>query len=207
MSHFMIADNTRGLYLAIAAFFSVIFVAAQQENLLTASIAYGLIGIVVVLFYAVFSKEIGSFGIKKPLRGDILFGIIIGLGLYTLSKLSSGFSLATPPVPASISTVNQLLIILFVAIVLEEALFRDAVLNFSNKIIKNPWIAIVMQAIFFAVLHWGVYGGMEFTTALIGAGIFGLIVGIVAYFRKTTTSGMVAHFIINALIVLPHYIS
>lgn len=80
---------------------------------------------------------------------------------------------------------------------IEEAIFRGAIERRLLEKAWNPWFAIVISAIFFAIPHGSIYIFFSF---------FGLLVGWVYYRTGCVWPGIVIHAVNNILVLLPAFI-
>ena len=83
------------------------------------------------------------------------------------------------------------------AAVLEELGFRLGLQRFLERILRNPHIAIIIQATAFMIYHWLVYPGYEAISVF--PLISGLVLGYSLYISKDLTAPLIAH-VLNNLI-------
>lgn len=101
--------------------------------------------------------------------------------------------------PQSIATLEltgfQVTLLVILMAVAEEVFFRGFLLSFFSRKLSSTAIAVLFQAIVWAVYHTAVYGSMPGT--LVYVVFSGLILGYVTVRSGTLTPAMLAHIIIN----------
>ena len=135
-------------------------------------------------------------GIDANWWDDAKFGLFLGLGFVALNLISPTFAIGYPMVSVLIA---QFLVILLVAPIVEEILFRSTLLSYAKMGPSTPQIvfAVLITAFLFSVFHWQAYGvGLQ--TAFVGAGLFGIIAGWVAIDRQSVLPVIIMHIIFNA---------
>ena len=105
-------------------------------------------------FKNAFNTKPGGFG------RSLAWSLSIVTILFFLLKFAPGFSLGLPILPGAISDNLRFFIIVLVAPIVEEIIFRGAMLPFflrTNFGMKSPNRALILQASLFALAHLGAY--------------------------------------------------
>lgn len=223
-------DNNLVVWIAGIGLFLALLLYVVYPPLRSATAIYGAISLVGLFFYTNPAFQNYLIGIpRKKLFSSLLIGGGIGLAFVILPKIIPGMSMGLPIIPASVESNLKWVVICLFAPFIEEIATRGALLGFvrylgrkgrsSNKVI---WTAIILQAVFFVMLHalayssgwyqaptWlGAYGALSAVSAsLIIAGIFGLIMGYVVTRDGIKNLGVsiVAHYVINQLLFVGLY--
>lgn len=122
-------------------------------------LTYAVIAAILILFINGFKKlELSLIG--GAVAPDVLFGIVLGGMFIWLNSLNSAISLGSPQAWLSLGKAEAFIVIVVVAPIVEEFLFRGLLYPFiyNNTGHKNI-IAIPLQAAAFAGYHYTVYGG------------------------------------------------
>lgn len=191
--------------------------------------AVGIYGFLIIIALAVYTNadfQEYLVGLKiSNLPFAMLLGLFIAAGFFLLSAVIPGFSIGLPLVPYAVSDAFKFIIIGIFAPIVEEAFTRGALIGFiifaeekNGSVSKlQKGIAIVLQMLFFVGLHALAYfaGWYEAPTAasallgfsavsgaLIAAGVFALVAGIVVTRKRVNNlaASMVAHFLINSIL-------
>ncbi len=176
-----------------------------------------------VFAYLAFPKPIQYLKIKNPLSSKhILFGAFIMICSIPLINLMEHFSSMIPwgaeilaieaaqeeMVDAYLKTTSAGTIIFNFAIfsimaaISEEFLFRGVLQNIliSTSFKKNPWIAILVTAIIFSMIHFS-------ATGFISRFYAGILLGAAYYLSNNLIVPIVMHAINNGLVLAAYYIS
>jgi membrane protease YdiL (CAAX protease family) len=126
-------------------------------------------------------------------------GIISGLatgGLFSaIVGFSPNFAMGLPPMALT----GGLIVVILVAPILEEFLFRWLIQNFAQNATKMFITAVAIQGAVFALFHWYVYGGL-FTnqTPFLGAFVFGCSMPfLIRYNKGNLVPAILAHSLFN----------
>ncbi|CAN5282028.1 hypothetical protein BH09BAC2_BH09BAC2_02730 [soil metagenome] len=92
----------------------------------------------------------------------------------------------------------SLLVIAFLPALVEETFFRGGLQNILTRWIKNPWMAIIITAILFSLIHISYYGFLV-RFAL------GVILGAIFYLTGNIWLNILFHFLFNGLQVTALY--
>lgn len=192
----MAEERTRALVVLAFALLAPLFVlVSSPENFRGATIYVAFSGLSLIL-YSPFLKDGDVFGIPDSWPMHALLGIGLGLGFLYASTISSLFSLAIPPVTLSLALTSKFLLLVVAPILYEEALFRGWLLPFVGE--RYGFIVgLVASSVAFVGFHFFVYGGLTLSTALVGAGIFAVIAGSLAWFTESIVPGIAMHFVVN----------
>ena len=83
--------------------------------------------------------------------------------------------------------------------IFEEILFRGVLQNILTKFLKGPWVAILITALIFSVIHMSFYGFfVRFA--------LGVILGLVFYYSGSLWLVIIFHFLYNGLQVTALYL-
>lgn len=158
---------------------------------------------VVVVFWE--RRPFASVGLRLPGRREALGGILVGLvavviGLLVTGIAVIGFGLEQPETLSSITRLSlpvQLALVL-TGVVTEELLWRGYPIERLTELTGRPWIGGLVSGVVFLAVHfpaWGLVGAIPqaiFTLAL-----------VVLYVRgRNVVTCMLAHAVINALMIL-----
>lgn len=83
---------------------------------------------------------------------------------------------------------------------LEELMFRGVVLNILKHSISRTWLAVVLQALIFALLHFSIY-------ELPSIFLMGLMFGFIAIWTGTIWYGVIMHFLFNGTSVFLEFLN
>lgn len=136
-----------------------------------------------------------AIGIDSNWKEDAIFGFFLGLGFIILNTLNPSFAIGYPIVAALTA---QLVVIIIVAPVVEEILFRSTLISYAQFGTQTSHLifAVALSAVLFSVFHFAAYGiGLQ--TAFIGAGLFGAIAGFVAISRQSVLPVIIMHAMLN----------
>lgn len=144
-------------------------------------------------------------GIGKHYSRDFLWGIIIAAGIITLTKIFPSFgTIGLPPTQAVADNIGRFLIIVIVAPILEEAFFREFLLDFfDEKLVDSPFfIAALISSILFALFHLTTYGGNLSSASgdFLTAGVCGFGFAYMRKYFNSLTPSIVAHAGLNLFI-------
>jgi membrane protease YdiL (CAAX protease family) len=190
---------------------------------------YGFLVLIGLFIYT--NPVLQRYTIGIPTKGlfrAILIGGFIGFVIIIVPKI--GLSIGVPFVPTSLESNLKWVIICIFAPFIEEIATRGALLGFmlylqsKNKTPSKKvlWIAIILQAVFFMIIHATAYsqgwysaptiGGAlnqlsAVSASLISAGIFGILMGYLVT-RKGINSlavSITAHYVVNQFIFIQLY--
>lgn len=88
---------------------------------------------------------------------SFIFGSIFGGGFLLATKLIPGASIGLPLLPGAVSDSLEAFVIIILAPVSEELIFRGAILGYLSNIFKNKRNAIIISALLFALAHLSAY--------------------------------------------------
>ena len=206
----MVSENIkRILILAASAFLISLFLYTNSgEDFAKAGVIFGGMSLFILLFF--FYKGIGKklVGIDN-LRGDILYGLIFGVGLIMANVLGV-FNLLLPPV-AAFTNIAKIVVVVILAPIVEELIFRGIIFNMLSNTFSF-WKAALIQALIFSAFHLLVYSGVpleQFSTtgllavggSFISAAMFGLAAQIVNRKYNNHIVNILGHAIINFWLV------
>lgn len=175
--------------------------------------------VIAFLIYSSSQYQRTLLGIEaKKVGASLIYGVIIGVLYVVLTNLIPGLAIAVPLVPGAISTQLKFFIVVIVAPIVETIFFLGALLGYIRAFNPNKRklaIAIVIQAVAFALFHLGTYiiglydlpgftsGFLAFSaniSVFISAVIFGLLSGYLVTREKFRglLIAMIIHLIINA---------
>lgn len=148
-------------------------------------------------------------GIDKNWKQDLGWGVLAGLVFIIVNKISANFSLGLPQAPMSANSVGMFLLVVFAAPVLEEAMFRGVFMwllqelgsKTKFRLLKNIFVIILMVAVMFAAFHYMAYGA-GYQTAFVGAFVFGILAGLLAYQTKSLLPPIAMHMMFNGYLYL-----
>lgn len=137
----------------------------------------------------------------KKLGVDLLVGLIVAIMLIVVNLISP-IAIGFPYVPAATQD-EHITNILGYAPMAEEFGFTGILQATLDAFLPAP-IAIGIKAIVFSLFHATAYAGSfdlqglkSASGALIGAGIYGVIIGVVAWWRRSVYTAWEIHFGIN----------
>ncbi len=82
--------------------------------------------------------------------------------------------------------------------VFEETFFRGGLQNLLTRILKKPWVAILITSLIFSVIHLSYYG-------FLARVCLGVVLGLIFYFSRSLWLSIAAHFFNNAIAVTQMY--
>lgn len=127
-----------------------------------------------------------------------MFGLGLGIFFIILNFIDPIFAIGYPLITTEFIT--NVLMILFVAGIGEEIIFRSTLATYLGAVdpdTKRKVIAIAIVALAFSAFHWRFYG-VDLETAFIGAGLFGVVAGAIAVQRESILPVIIMHIIFNA---------
>lgn len=150
-------------------------------------------------------------GVELNDFGDVVFALIIG-AVYVLSALflpavlpftSAFFALGVPQV-VGFSLGFSLFIVVFVAPILEETVFRGVIPEILQNIFGfGQTIVALVSAAIFSFFHFFVFTQGNYFSVVspfIGAFVFGIIAFVVVQNRNSLIPAMILHAIVNAFL-------
>ena len=198
-------SRNRAMVLIVFAIFALLWVLINEGKFFTASIIYGVMSVFLFLFYLnwnKFGKPSDLVGIDDNWVTDSFWGFLLAVGFIILGEISPFIgTIGIPQVQSIAETFGRFLIIVIVAPIMEELLFRDVILDFfDRKGVNFPFfVAALISSGLFSLYHLTAYG-----SSLIDAGGSFLSAGIAgmgfAYLRKYTNSNIgniIAHATLN----------
>ena len=102
----------------------------------------------------------------------------------------------------STSIVLMLILTCVVAPIVEELVFREAIIGaFKDKV--NPWILTVISIFFFVLLHsLSNSGGIDWSAALMYLPLTIPLVGMYRYYEDNVAASMLMHFVSNSVAMI-----
>ena len=102
----------------------------------------------------------------------------------------------------STSIVLMLILTCVVAPIVEELVFREAIIGaFKDKM--NPWILTAVSIFFFVLLHSiSNSGGIDWSAALMYVPLTIPLVGIYRYYKDNVAASMLMHFVSNSVAMI-----
>lgn len=102
----------------------------------------------------------------------------------------------------STSVVLMLILTCVVAPIVEELVFREAIIGaFKDKM--NPWILTAISIFFFVLLHSiSNSGGIDWSAALMYVPLTIPLVGIYRYYKDNVAASMLMHFVSNSVAMI-----
>ena len=102
----------------------------------------------------------------------------------------------------STSLVLMLILTCVVAPIVEELVFREAIIGaFKDKV--NPWILTAISIFFFVLLHSiSNSGGIDWSAALMYIPLTIPLVGIYRYYKDNVAASMLMHFVSNSVAMI-----
>lgn len=178
-------------------FLLLVLVATQPpeiKNALFIYIAFFAVTAFTYLF-APFKSNLIGLEIKglSALR-SVLYGATFGFGFWVITRLVPGASIGLPLLPGAISDQLRFFVIVFLAPIAEELVFRGAILGFFRKK-KNLTYAIVISSLLFSLAHLGAYvsGIYNYPTFVEGLSAFNANIG--AFLAAFTFGAISAWFV------------
>lgn len=127
--------------------------------------------------------------------------VLIVLGLLQLLLHFSGVESAKPLLPQNWTEVGVFIVLAVIAGFCEEFVFRGYLQRQFLAWTGTAWIAIVLQAIVFGSAH--LYQGWR---SVIAITIYGVLFGILAWYRKSLRPGMMQHAMQDSLAGIAGYL-
>jgi hypothetical protein len=93
----------------------------------------------------------------------------------------------------------SLLVIALLPAIFEETFFRGGLQNLFARWFKGPWVAIILTAIIFSLIHLSFYGFLV-RFAL------GLVLGFIFYYSGSLWLNILLHFLFNGVQVTALYV-
>jgi uncharacterized protein len=118
----------------------------------------------------------------------VLLGLGLALGLTKGSQVQEAKKLAEALAPHSLQALGVFVLLSTVAGFVEEILFRGYLQRQFAAMTGSAYVAIVLQAVVFGAGH-----GYEGTRRMILIFVYGLMFGLLAFWRKSLRPGMMAH--------------
>ena len=118
----------------------------------------------------------------------VLLGLGLALGLTKGSQVQEAKKLAEALAPHSLLALGVFVLLSTVAGFVEEILFRGYLQRQFAAMTGSAYVAIVLQAVVFGAGH-----GYEGTRRMILIFVYGLMFGLLAFWRKSLRPGMMAH--------------
>jgi len=162
-------------------------------------------------------------GIDKNWLLDGFLGVLLGIGFIIMNSAQPAVSIGTPATLiggfsfsaisflALADTIAKFIVIVGVASVFEEFLFRDVVYAFLKDHVFNKLgnlmsviLALLLQAVAFGVFHFAVYGGtlQSAQGTMFGAMIAGVLFGLLRIMTKSNIGNIIAHAMFNAYLTI-----
>lgn len=145
------------------------------------------------------------YGIDDNIGTDILWGLAAG-GIFIFIVESTSITMGLPPIyPQAtaaqiVNILGALVIVGVLASILEEALFRGAVLYITDTMM--PIIpAVVVTGVSFAMFHWVAYGA-NVVPAFVGAFLFSTIACMIVLKTKSLIPGVIMHSMVNVYLLI-----
>lgn len=138
--------------------------------------------------------------ISKSWKSDLGLGLVVGVAFIFLNILAPAISIGLPNLGLSVTETGALIVVGILAPIIEEILFRGALLTLIlPRLINNTFFNVIIAAAAFAVYHFTAYGASfaSASGAFIGAFIFAIIVTLLVLWRKSLLPGIIVHSIFN----------
>lgn len=153
-----------------------------------------------------FGSNVGCIMNAKPISLLIFMGIgcqflfngLVNIFLKYLSKLYIDYKVEMDKLTKG-NTVIVILLLVVIAPITEELIFRGVLLHYARKYIKFCG-ANLFQAFLFGLYHWNILQGLY-------AAVMGLLLGYICYKFKTVMASIILHVIINASAILVNLFS
>ena len=162
--------------------------------------------------YAVWSyREVIQRGfenlVKRRFVRDIVIGYVVRVVLTMLLALvvplqQTDNQANIESLLNSTSIVLMLILTCVVAPIVEELVFREAIIGaFKDKM--NPWILTAISIFFFVLLHSiSNSGGIDWSAALMYVPLTIPLVGIYRYYKDNVAASMLMHFVSNSVAMI-----
>ena len=127
----------------------------------------------------------------KSVLADILLGgglWVLWIGISRVVNLFLGHALDTIPYPASLLEGSLAIVVAVSAGVCEEIVFRGYLQTQFRALSGSAAVAVFLQAVVFGVPH--VYQGTRLATM---AALYGILFGVLAFWRRSLRPGILAH--------------
>lgn len=132
---------------------------------------------------------------------DVKWGLLSGGLFVLLTRLNSIFQIGIPTIALAFDTVTQILIVVFLAPILEELFFRGVLFPILRDKF-NLWIGVLGSAVTFSIFHALAYGNIvTMSGAFIGAFVFGIIASLLDNKTNNVIPSIIMHMIVNASIL------
>lgn len=166
----------------------------------------------ITAMYAVWSyREVIQRGfeslVKRRFVRDIAIGYVVRVVLTMLLALvvplqQTDNQANIESLLSSTSIVLMLILTCVVAPIVEELVFREAIIGaFKDKI--NPWILTVISIFFFVLLHSiSNSGGIDWSAALMYVPLTIPLVGMYRYYEDNVAASMLMHFVSNSVAMI-----
>ena len=166
----------------------------------------------ITAMYAVWSyREVIQRGferlVKRRFVRDIAIGYVVRVVLTLLLALvvplqQTDNQANIESLLSSTSIVLMLILTCVVAPIVEELVFREAIIGaFKDKI--NPWILTVISIFFFVLLHSiSNSGGIDWSAALMYVPLTIPLVGMYRYYEDNVAASMLMHFVSNSVAMI-----
>ena len=166
----------------------------------------------ITAMYAVWSyREVIQRGfedlVKRRFVRDIAIGYVVRIVLTMLLALivplqQTDNQANIESLLNSTSLVLMLILTCVVAPIVEELVFREAIIGaFKDKM--NPWILTAISIFFFVLLHSiSNSGGIDWSAALMYIPLTIPLVGIYRYYKDNVAASMLMHFVSNSVAMI-----
>ena len=166
----------------------------------------------ITAMYAVWSyREVIQRGferlVKRRFVRDIAIGYVVRVVLTLLLALvvplqQTDNQANIESLLSSTSIVLMLILTCVVAPIVEELVFREAIIGaFKDKI--NPWILTAISIFFFVLLHSiSNSGGIDWNAALMYVPLTIPLVGMYRYYEDNVAASMLMHFVSNSVAMI-----
>ncbi len=149
---------------------------------------------------------IGILILTFPLSGALAsLNKILPISQYWAAKFKA-MELAREAQEAALININSfsryiisLIVIAFLPALFEEMFFRGCMQNLFTKWFKGPWIAILLTAIIFSLVHLSYYGFLV-------RFVLGAVLGFIFYYSGSLWLNILFHFLFNGIQVTMLYI-
>lgn len=176
------------IWLSFLLIFLFGFIYVTYSELAKTMVLYmGIIGISIFVYsFADLKTTLSTINYgftSKDLLSSSIYGIILGVGFYYLTSLIPGFSISIPIVPQSIGSGLRSFVVNFVAPFAETIFVQGAFFGFVKDRVgpKKIYLAIFLQAIFFASLHLAAYVSGFYAYPDLGSGLLALGANVGAF--------------------------
>lgn len=166
----------------------------------------------ITAMYAVWSyREVIQRGLERLVKRrfvrDIAIGYVVRVVLTLLLALvvplqQTDNQANIESLLSSTSIVLMLILTCVVAPIVEELVFREAIIGaFKDKI--NPWILTAISIFFFVLLHSiSNSGGIDWSAALMYVPLTIPLVGMYRYYEDNVAASMLMHFVSNSVAMI-----